>query len=194
MFTQVGRARDRSQGGLGIGLALVRRLVELHGGTVTATSPGPGEGSTFAVRLPLASAAEKAAPAPAPSGTRSANSRALRVLVVDDNADAAESLASLLELSGHDTRVANDGEQAVRTAHEFRPEIVFLDIGMPGKDGYEVARELRDSADTREAVLVALTGWGAKDDRARSRRAGFDHHLTKPAGLAAVDGLLAQLR
>jgi PAS domain S-box-containing protein len=194
MFTQVGRARDRSQGGLGIGLALVRRLVELHGGTVTATSPGPGEGSTFAVRLPLAPAAEKAAPAPAPSGTRSANSRALRVLVVDDNADAAESLASLLELSGHDTRVANDGEQAVRTAHEFRPEIVFLDIGMPGKDGYEVARELRDSADTREAVLVALTGWGAKDDRARSRRAGFDHHLTKPAGLAAVDGLLAQLR
>jgi CheY-like chemotaxis protein len=193
MFTQVGRTRDRSQGGLGIGLALVRRLVELHGGSATAVSPGPGEGSTFAVRLPLALAVDES-PAPPPAPGQNPNGRALRVLVVDDNADAAESLASLLELSGHQTRVANDGEQAVRTAREFHPEIVFLDIGMPGKDGYEVAKELRESADTREAVLVALTGWGAKDDRARSRQAGFDHHLTKPAGLAAVDGLLAQLR
>jgi len=193
MFTQVGRTRDRSQGGLGIGLALVRRLVELHGGRVTAVSPGPGEGSTFTVRLPLADVAEPSAPAAAPASAAEANARALRVLVVDDNVDAAESLASLLELSGHQTRVANDGEQALRTAHEFHPEIVFLDIGMPGKDGYEVARELREAADTRETVLVALTGWGAKDDRARSRQAGFDHHLTKPAGLAAVDDLLAQL-
>jgi PAS domain S-box-containing protein len=193
MFTQVGRTRDRSQGGLGIGLALVRRLVELHGGTVIAVSPGPGEGSTFTVRLPMADAPQTPAPSAAPSAAADANARALRVLVVDDNADAAESLASLLEMSGHETRVANDGEQAVRTAHEFHPEIVFLDIGMPGKDGYEVARELRTSDDTRAAVLVALTGWGAKDDRARSRQAGFDHHLTKPAGLAAVDGLLAQL-
>jgi signal transduction histidine kinase/CheY-like chemotaxis protein len=193
MFTQVGRTRDRSQGGLGIGLALVRRLVELHGGRVTAVSPGQGEGSTFTVRLPLAEEPQTPVPAPAPPTSADANARALRVLVVDDNADAAESLASLLELSGHQTRVANDGEQAVRAAHEFHPEIVFLDIGMPGKDGYEVARELRDSADTREVVLVALTGWGAKDDRARSRQAGFDHHLTKPAGLAAVDGLLGQL-
>jgi signal transduction histidine kinase/ActR/RegA family two-component response regulator len=193
MFTQVGRTRDRSQGGLGIGLALVRRLVDLHGGRVTAVSPGPGEGSTFTVRLPLAEEPQTQALAPAPAIFTEANARALRVLVVDDNADAAESLASLLELSGHQTRVANDGEQAVRAAHEFHPEIVFLDIGMPGKDGYEVARELRDCADTRDAVLVALTGWGAKDDRARSRQAGFDHHLTKPAGLAAVDGLLEQL-
>jgi CheY-like chemotaxis protein len=168
-------------------------LVELHGGRVTAVSPGPGEGSTFTVRLPLAEAPHPPAPAPAPGVSTEPNARALRVLVVDDNADAAESLASLLELSGHETRVANDGEAAVRAAHEFRPEIVFLDIGMPGKDGYEVARELRDSADTRDVVLVALTGWGAKDDRARSRQAGFDHHLTKPAGLAAVDGLLAQV-
>jgi CheY-like chemotaxis protein len=193
MFTQVGRTRDRSQGGLGIGLALVRRLVELHGGRVTAVSPGQGEGSTFTVRLPLADALEAPAPVPAPRNTAEASARDLRVLVVDDNADAAESLASLLELSGHQTRVANDGEQALRIAHEFHPEIVFLDIGMPGKDGYEVARELRDAADTRDVVLVALTGWGAKDDRARTRHAGFDHHLTKPAGLAAVDGLLAQL-
>jgi PAS domain S-box-containing protein len=194
MFTQVGRNRDRSQGGLGIGLALVRRLVELHGGTVTAVSPGIGEGSTFTVRLPVAEPQQPPAPMAGPPAPQSRTSGGgLRVLVVDDNADAAESLAALLELSGHDTRVANDGDEAIRAAHEFRPEIVFLDIGMPGKDGYEVARALRESPDTRGAVLVALTGWGAKDDRARSRQAGFDHHLTKPAGLAAVDRLLARM-
>jgi CheY-like chemotaxis protein len=193
MFTQVGRNRDRSQGGLGIGLALVRRLVELHGGSVTAVSPGIGEGSTFSVRLPLVQPEPPPLTAPQAAPGSEANTSGLRVLVVDDNEDAAESLAVLLELSGHQTRVANDGESAVRTAHEFRPDVVFLDIGMPGKDGYEVAKELRESAQTRDAVLVALTGWGAKDDRARSRQAGFDHHLTKPAGLAAVDGLLAQL-
>ena len=192
MFTQVGRNRERSQGGLGIGLALVRRLVELHGGSVTAESPGPGQGSTFVVRLPLAPAADNRNTA-AGTGAGAPAVRALRVLVVDDNTDAAESLAALLEMSGHATRIANDGTEAVRAAHEFHPEIVFLDIGMPGKDGYEVARELRDSPQTRQAVLVALTGWGAKDDRARTRQAGFDHHLTKPAGLAAVDGLIAQM-
>ena len=192
MFTQVGRNRDRSQGGLGIGLALVRRLVELHGGTVTVESAGNGGGSTFTVRLPLAETPkERERPILAEGAAEAAQSR--RVLVVDDNADAAESLAALLELSGHSTRVANDGDEAVRMAHEFHPDIVFLDIGMPGKDGYEVARELRASPHTREAVLVALTGWGAKDDRARSRKAGFDHHLTKPAGLEAVDELLAHI-
>ena len=192
MFTQVGRNRDRSQGGLGIGLALVRRLVELHGGTVTVESPGNGGGSTFTVRLPLAEpVADHRGEGVRPDGQGAMRSR--RVLVVDDNTDAAESLATLLELSGHATRVATDGDEAVRMAHEFHPEIVFLDIGMPGKDGYEVARELRTSPQTREAVLVALTGWGAKDDRARSRRAGFDHHLTKPAGLEAVDNLLAHI-
>jgi len=191
MFTQVGRNRDRSQGGLGIVLALVRRLVELHGGTVTVESAGNDGGSTFTVRLPLAeSTSERGAALPAGAADPS---RSRRVLVVDDNADAADSLAALLELSGHATRVANDGDEAVRIAHEFHPEIVFLDIGMPGKDGYEVAKELRASSQTRQAVLVALTGWGAKDDRARSRLAGFDHHLTKPAGLEAVDELLARI-
>ncbi len=193
MFTQVGRDSDRSQGGLGIGLALVQRLVQLHGGEVEAHSEGAGRGSNFIVRLPLSAIPAPAssvppagqAPAPAPAG--------VRVLVVDDNADAAESLAALLEMQGHQTRVANDGDEALRTANDFHPHIVFLDIGMPGKDGYAVAREMRAGAGTRDAVLVALTGWGAREDRARSRSAGFDHHLTKPASLEAVDALLAQL-
>jgi PAS domain S-box-containing protein len=193
MFTQSGRDRSRSQGGLGIGLALVRRLVELHGGSVSADSAGPGLGSRFALRLPLA--ARTSAEGPAFAGEAAAQHAAsqLRVLVVDDNVDAAESLAALLDLAGHATRVAHDGDQALRTAHEFRPEVVFLDIGMPGKDGYEVARALRGTPETQQAVLVALTGWGAKDDRARTRSAGFDHHLTKPAGLAAVEGLLSKM-
>jgi PAS domain S-box-containing protein len=192
MFTQVGRDRDRSQGGLGIGLALVRRLVELHGGSVRADSAGTGQGSVFTVRLPLASPAPACRPA-APSAPQAQAAAQLRVLVVDDNVDAAESLAELLDLAGHATRIAHDGEQALRTAHEFRPEVVFLDIGMPGRDGYEVAKALRGRPETQQAVLVALTGWGAKDDRARSRSAGFDHHLTKPAGMAAVEGLLSKM-
>jgi PAS domain S-box-containing protein len=191
MFTQVGRHRERSQGGLGIGLALVRRLVELHGGSVTAESPGVGQGSTFTVRLPLAETVVAIAPAPKPVET--AEAPVFRVLVVDDNVDAAESLAALLELDGHDTRVAHDGDEALAKAREFRPEIVFLDIGMPGKDGYEVARELRRDPHHRDTTLVALTGWGAQDDRARTKSAGFDHHLTKPAELPAVEALLAQM-
>ena len=192
MFTQVGRNRDRSQGGLGIGLALVRRLVELHGGSVTAESPGVGLGSTFTVRLPLLEEPVAAA-APAPEPAAAGQAPVFRVLVVDDNVDAAESLAALLELEGHHTRVAHDGDAALDVARQFRPEIVFLDIGMPGKDGYEVARELRRDPQARDAMLVALTGWGAQDDRARSREAGFDHHLTKPAGLHAVEALLARM-
>ena len=192
MFTQVGRGRDRSQGGLGIGLALVRRLAELHDGSIGAESAGPGRGSKFTLRLPMPAriATEIPAAVPAPAAKAAAH---LRVLVVDDNVDAAESLAALLDLAGHATRVAHDGNEALQAAHEFRPEIVFLDIGMPGKDGYEVAKELRSQPETQRAVLVALTGWGAKDDRARSKSAGFDHHLTKPAGLAAVEGLLSQM-
>jgi PAS domain S-box-containing protein len=193
MFTQVGRHRERSQGGLGIGLALVRRLVELHGGSVSAHSPGVGQGSTFTVRLPIGTSATTAPP-PAPAGPAAAESAPVfRVLVVDDNVDAAESLAALLQLDGHETRVAHDGDTAIAQAADFRPEIVFLDIGMPGKDGYEVARELRRDPRNRDTMLVALTGWGAQDDRARSRSAGFDHHLTKPAELPAVEALLAKM-
>jgi PAS domain S-box-containing protein len=192
MFTQVGRTRERSQGGLGIGLALVRRLVELHGGTVTAHSAGVGQGSTFTVRLPLADSAASAAPTARPQEPAE-GAPVFRVLVVDDNVDAAESLAALLELDGHETRVAHDGDAAIEQAREFRPEIVFLDIGMPGKDGYQVARELRGDPGHRDTMLVALTGWGAQDDRARTKSAGFDHHLTKPAELPAVEALLAKM-
>ena len=155
-------------------------------------APASGKGSTFTVRLPLAPAAAAAEPAGiAVAKPEPARAPAFRVLVVDDNVDAAESLAALLEMQGHATRVAHDGNEALSAAQDFRPEIVFLDIGMPGKDGYEVARELRSQPETKQAVLVALTGWGAVDDRARTRSAGFDHHLTKPAGMADVEGLLS---
>jgi len=193
MFTQVGRGRDRSQGGLGIGLALVRRLVELHDGSVSAESAGLGQGSRFTVRLPLASREPAADLAGDARGGRAQPATPLRVLVVDDNVDAAESLAALLDLAGHATRIAHDGDQALRAAHEFRPEIVFLDIGMPGRDGYEVARALRGKPETQQAVLVALTGWGAQQDRVRFSDAGFNHHLTKPASLDAVETLLSAM-
>jgi signal transduction histidine kinase/DNA-binding response OmpR family regulator len=198
MFTQVGRNMERAQGGLGIGLSLVRRLVELHGGTVSAASEGVGRGSTFTVRLPLL--VEQAAPAPQPSAPVAAPAAVdeaadanLRVLVVDDNIDAADTLAALLEMTGYVTRVANDGHQAIEMAQAFRPQVVFLDIGLPGMNGYEVARRLRGTSGMERAFLVALTGWGTREDRERSSEAGFDHHLTKPADMNAVETLLAGL-
>lgn len=193
MFTQVGRHQHHAQGGLGIGLALVKRLVELHGGSVEAHSGGTGAGSTFTVRLPVADGQAHAQEGGAADGRTSHARAPFRVLVVDDNVDAAESLAALLQIEGHQVQIAHDGDTAVRLAGEFRPRVIFLDIGMPGKDGYQVARELRGRGETRDAILVALTGWGAQEDRARSRSAGFDHHLTKPAGLASVEALLAQI-
>ena len=192
MFTQVGRHMHHAQGGLGIGLALVKRLVELHGGHVDAVSGGSAAGSTFAVHLPLAESSAAASPSRSAEGSVGAAAPS-RVLVVDDNVDAAESLAALLEIEGHDVRIAHDGDGALRIAAEFLPRVIFLDIGMPGKDGYETARELRARPDTRETILVALTGWGAQEDRARTRSAGFDHHLTKPASLASVEGLLTEI-
>ena len=188
MFTQVARSLDRSKGGLGIGLSLVRHLVHLHGGTVAAESAGPGRGSSFTVRLPLAQVEEGAAPraGQAPAGSSAAG---LRILVADDNVDAADSLASLLQAGGHTVRTAYDGMEALRIAPAFVPEVAFMDIGMPGMDGYQTARALRALPQLDGLRLVALTGWGAREDRARSREAGFDHHLLKPAApdqLAAV--------
>jgi signal transduction histidine kinase len=193
LFTQVGKHLERSQGGLGIGLALVKRLVEMHGGTVAAESDGQGLGSTFTVRLPLAAdPAGAVAPAAGGGGTAPPAGRKepRRVLVVDDNEDAADSLALLLEMTGHRTAVAHTGPQAVEVAKAFRPEVIFLDIGLPGMNGYEVASALRRDECCSGAVFVALTGWGTEDDRRRSREAGFDHHLTKPVEHAHLEGLL----
>jgi PAS domain S-box-containing protein len=193
MFAQVDRGSSDSQGGLGIGLTLVRRLVEMHGGTVEASSEGPGLGSEFVVRLPLAGDGEGSAsdrsPAPGPGA-----GAPLRVLVVDDNPDAAESLHLMLDLMGHEVRTASDGEGALSRAEELRPDIVFLDIGLPGLSGYEVCRQMRQQEWSRSARIVALTGWGQEDDRRRSREAGFDHHLVKPVDPDELAALLTRAR
>jgi signal transduction histidine kinase len=192
LFTQVGKHLDRAQGGLGIGLSLVRKLVEMHGGEVTAESAGPGRGSTFTVRVPLGPAPAGAAGAGGPPSP--SHSRRRRVLVVDDNVDAAESLAMLLGLLGHETAVAHTGPDALRQAPAFRPDVVVLDIGLPGMNGYEVARALRADEASAGAVFVALTGWGAEEDRRRSREAGFDVHLTKPVEPRHLEELFAGFR
>jgi signal transduction histidine kinase/DNA-binding response OmpR family regulator len=192
LFTQMDRSLDRSQGGLGIGLTLVRRLVEMHGGSVEARSEGPGRGSEFVVRLPPF----REEPVPADAGgadSAQAGSPGCRVLVVDDNVDAADSLAMLLRLGGCEVRLAHSGADAVEAAPVFRPQLVILDIGLPGMDGYEVARRLRADPVTRGAALVAVTGYGREEDRALSREAGFDHHLVKPVDFGLIRGVLASL-
>jgi CheY-like chemotaxis protein len=190
MFTQVGQSIERSQGGLGIGLTLVRRLVEMHGGRVAAESPGPGRGSTFVVTLPLAPATEAVVPRPE---RLAAARRGLRILVVDDNVDAAEMLAMLLELRGHQARLAHSGPAALVAAAEFEPQVIFLDIGLPGLTGYEVARQLRASSAQPQPRLVALTGWGTEEDRRQARAAGFDAHLVKPVDLSQLEASLVDL-
>lgn len=189
MFSQVDDARHRSEGGLGIGLALVKGLVELHGGRVEAHSDGVGRGSEFVVRLPLRPAA--AAAVESAHGGASA-APGCRVLLADDNRDAAESLAMLLQMAGHEVRIAHDGVAAVELAAQFRPDVALLDIGMPGLDGYAVARTIRAQPWGTAPHLVALTGWGQEEDRRRSREAGFDEHLTKPVDPARVEELVAR--
>jgi CheY-like chemotaxis protein len=194
MFIQVGSENERSQGGLGIGLSLVRELVQLHGGSVVAESAGPGAGSRFTVRLPLAGG-EAPSEVPVSAAATEANTvddgTGARVLVVDDNVDAAVTLSMILDVDGYATQVAHSGLEAVRLAETFRPAVVFLDIGMPGMNGYEAAEAIRRLPGIDQPCLVALTGWGAEHDRARSAAAGFDHHLTKPVELATVQALLA---
>ncbi len=187
MFTQVRGNVDRAQGGLGIGLSLVRRLAELHGGSVAADSAGRGHGSTFTLRLPLGGAAGGGSET-APASIETA--AGLRVLVVDDNADAAESLAALLSVLGHAPCVASDGPGGLAMARETCPDLVFLDIGLPGMDGHEVARAIRATAGLEDVVLVALTGWGARGDVALAEDAGFDQHLTKPVSLESLQRAL----
>ena len=192
MFTQVRGSLDRAQGGLGIGLSLVRRLVELHGGRVSAFSGGRSRGSTFTVRLPLRAGTPHAPGTAAPAGAQApAAAGPLRVLVVDDNLDAAESLTALLEVLGHTAMVAHDGPQGLAAACEFVPDLVLLDIGLPGMSGHEVAREIRRTAALRKVVLIALTGWGSESDQRLSQEAGFDQHLIKPVSLEALEQALA---
>jgi CheY-like chemotaxis protein/two-component sensor histidine kinase len=191
MFTQVDRSLERSQGGLGIGLTLVRRLVEMHDGSIEARSDGPGRGSEFVVRLPLILPPPEGPPQS--EGPRAKALSGCRILVVDDNHDSADSMAMLLRLKGNDVRTAHDGLEAVGVAGTFRPELVLLDIGLPKLNGYDVARQIRQQSWGRDVVLVALTGWGQDEDRRRSREAGFDFHVVKPVDLAALEHLLAGL-
>jgi two-component system CheB/CheR fusion protein len=189
LFTQADRSLERADGGLGIGLTLVKRLVEKHGGTVEAFSEGVGRGSEFVVRLALTppelGPPERAAqPQPLTAGPAKS-----RVLVVDDNVDGADSLAILLRLDGHEVSLAHDGLAALDLAEAFRPEVILLDIGLPGMDGYEVAKRLRTRHETKNTVLVAVTGYGRDEDRSRSRDAGFDHHLVKPVSFEALNGV-----
>jgi PAS domain S-box-containing protein len=215
MFTQVDRTSDRSQGGLGIGLTLVQRLVKKHGGSVEARSPGPGQGSEFVVRLPLVMeerrrkerarppgfapssfllhpSSDAESPTLAVGGPEKPAGAGRRILLADDNHDAVESLAMLLQVSGHQTCLAYDGQEALEKALTWRPDVALLDIGMPKLSGHEVARRLRAQPEFHDLILVALTGWGQEDDRRRSREAGFDHHLVKPCDLAVLYSLLSE--
>ncbi len=187
LFAQVDAAEPKAQGGLGIGLTIARRIVELHGGSIRAASEGPGRGATFTVELPVADA--DAAPAPH-DGSRDRRHAQCRVVVADDNRDTADSLAIMLRLSGHEVHVAYDGEDAVDLVRRHRPDVALVDIGMPRLDGYGVARRLRAEPWGDTLVLAALTGWGQASDRAAAAAAGFDHHFTKPVDPVAVEALL----
>src|SRR5215470_2911210 len=189
MFTQGEQTRARTLGGLGIGLTLVKRLVEMHGGTVEAQSGGQDLGSTFTIRLPVVEASQDAQPQSDGSGRLTPPS--LRMLIVDDNRDAADSLAMLLRTTGNEIRTAYDGLEALQVASEFRPEVVLLDIGLPKIDGHEVAQRIRREPWGARVCLIAVTGWSDESDRARSRAAGFDHHLVKPLDTAHLAQLLS---
>jgi two-component system, chemotaxis family, CheB/CheR fusion protein len=191
MFTQVGTTLERSLTGLGIGLTLVKTLTEMHGGTVEVHSPGVGQGSEFVVRLPLAVETGTAA---RPASTRSVSTTPLRILIVDDNHDSADMLATLLQFAGHETFTAHDGPAAVDMAEELDPDVILLDIGLPILNGYEAARRIRELRGRgRRPLLIALTGWGQDEDRRRSEQAGFDAHLVKPVDDAVLGRLLADL-
>lgn len=193
MFAQVDRSLERGSEGLGIGLALVKALVELHGGTVTAESPGPGQGSTVTVRLPVLREASASGASPMASSTPSKAGHERRLLVVDDNRDAATSMAMMLRLVGYDVRTASDGLKAVATAESFQPQVILMDLGMPNLSGYEATRRIREQPDGQAVTIIALTGWGQESDRIRSREAGCDGHLVKPVALADLEKLLSDL-
>lgn len=190
MFTQVDQSLDRLQGGLGIGLTLVRQLVEMHNGEVTAHSAGPGKGAEFVVRLPV----RQDKPEPGPQGSTSTEERKVanrRILVVDDNRDSAQSLALLLEMTGNETHLAHDGLQAVESANGLHPDVILLDIGLPKLNGYEVCRQIRQQPWSKNVLVIAISGWGQEQDKLESEKAGFDHHLVKPVDFTALTNLLA---
>jgi PAS domain S-box-containing protein len=193
IFSQIDRSVERSSGGLGIGLALVKGLVEMHGGTVSAHSQGLGQGATFTVRLPLLEgSSERDAVVQSPASLLREKSR-VRFLVVDDNRDSATSMAMMLKLIGHEVRTANDGLEAVTAAEQFRPQVILMDVGMPKLNGYEATRRIREQAWGKSIRIVALTGWGKEDDRANSKDAGCDGHLVKPVSLPELERVLAEL-
>jgi PAS domain S-box-containing protein len=198
MFTQVDRSLERSVGGLGIGLTLVKRLVEMHGGTVVARSDGPGKGSEFIVRLPIGVGAiddgDGHGPSPGATVAVPAVPAGLRILVVDDSQDAADSLGMLLRMRGNEVQTAHDGLEAVEAAAAFQPDVVVLDIGLPVLNGYEAARRIRTQPGGGSIVLIALTGWGQEEDRNLSQEAGFDHHMTKPVDFGALQRILKEMR
>jgi CheY-like chemotaxis protein len=195
LFTQGDRSLARTEGGLGVGLTLVKTLTELHGGSVTAASEGPGKGSEFRVRLPAAAIAEpigrgraESAPGPAQNNPRRGN----RILVVDDNEDLTRGLSILLSRIGYEVRAAYDGASAIEAARAHQPQVVLLDIGLPGMDGYEVARRLRHEEGFRDTTIIAITGYGQEEGCRQSRAAGFNHHLIKPVQFDALVSLLSQ--
>lgn len=192
LFAQVESHLDRAKGGLGIGLALVKQLVTMHGGTVEAKSAGAGKGSVFTVRIPLAQrSAQPVDQAPKPT---EAKLTGLNVLVVDDNVDVAQTIGWMLEAIGHDYRIVHDGRQALGAAKEYRPDVVLLDIGLPGMDGYAVCRAFRQDEELKGTPIIAQTGWGQVRDKTMASEAGFDHHLTKPVSLANLERVLASLK
>lgn len=190
MFTQINRHLKRAQGGLGIGLTLVRKLVEMHGGIVSVSSPGEGHGSEFAVELPLNVPEQPQHALPADSAARRAEAMR-RILIIDDNIDALKSLSLLLRACGHEVMTVTNGSDGIEQTRSFQPNVVLLDLGMPDMDGFETARQLRELPEGRDTILIALTGWGQEQDRNRSKAAGFDMHLVKPVELATLNKMLA---
>jgi signal transduction histidine kinase/CheY-like chemotaxis protein len=193
MFAQIDQSLEKSQGGLGIGLTLVKRLVEMHGGTVEAHSEGAGKGSRFIARLPVVETSNALYPTAGENGLAD-NHLHCRILIADDNRDAAESMGTMMRHLGHEVRIVHDGAQAVEEAGEFRPDIALLDIGMPRLNGYDAAQRIRAQAWGQDMVLIALTGWGQDEDKRLAADAGFNQHFTKPVNLADITNVVAKLR
>jgi CheY-like chemotaxis protein/two-component sensor histidine kinase len=192
LFKQAHQGLDRSQGGLGVGLTLVERLVKMHGGSVAAKSEGPGRGSEFLVRLPLKPEQPIVRPLADDKAAAPRHGPRRRILVVDDNRDAAQALKLLLETDGHEVRVAADGAGGLALARQYKPEVALLDIGLPSMDGYELARRMREEPALEGTLLVAVTGYGQMHDRARASASGFNHHLVKPVEFSALQRLLRE--